>query len=174
MIKDILSLRGEKVLHFETGEILALLNWPIIDPDTGIIEAFWVKPLTLTARNAILLTSNILAFKKNVYIKSDKMICDPTEVLRIAAILDEGREFLYASVQNEKQKDYGRVYNLSFSTETYVIRQIYSKKSFLGIFPYAQRIFPYERILKVLPRVIIIDDNNTKKEEVVEAPVELA
>lgn len=174
MIKDILSIKGEQVIHFETGECLALLNWPIIDPDAGIIRAFWVKPLTLDLSNGIILTSDILAFKKKLYIRSDKVICNPAEVIRIASILDDRRTFLFATVQNEKGKKYGWVYNLSFSTETYVLRQIYSQRTIMGLFNFNRRIFPYERVLNVLPETVIIEDDNTKKDKVVEAPVELA
>lgn len=174
MIKSFKSIQGEKVRHFHTGESLALLSWPIIDPDTGVIEAFWVKPLTLAMRNGIILTSNILAFKKNVYIRSDEVIVNPAEVIRIASILDDGRQFLNAHVQSEKGRQYGRIYDLCFSTETYVLRQIYCKKFFLGALSYDRRSFPYERILKVLPKKVIIDDDTTKKEKVVEAPAELA
>lgn len=167
MIRDILSLRGAKILHFDTGECLALLNWPIIDPDTGVIEAFWVKPLTIVQSDAILLTSDILQFKKNLYVKSDKVFCNPVEVIRIAAILDQKREFLFAPVQSEKGRRHGRVYNLSFSTETYVLRQLYTGRKLFGLIPFMTKIFPYERVLKVLPSYIVIEDNSTKTEEVV-------
>ena len=174
MIKDILSIKGEKVVHFDTGDTLAFLNFPIFNPDTGVIEAFWVKPLTVAMKDGIILTADILAFKKKVYIKSDKVICNPAEVLRIASILDEARPFLYAVAQNEKGKRYGRVYNLSFSTETYVLRILYTQKTLLGLFAYDQRVFPYERVLRVLPKIVIIDDEGAKKEKVVEAPAEPA
>lgn len=174
MIKDVLSIRGEKVVHFETGECLALLNLPIVHPDTGVVEAFWVKPLELPLKNAIILASDIIDFKKSIYIRSEDVIHDPAEIIKIATLLDEKRDFLYAMVQNEKGKRYGRIYNLSFSTETYVLRQIYTKRIAVGLFSFDFRVFPYERVLKVLPQVVIIDDEVTKKEKVIEAPVELA
>lgn len=164
MIRDILSLRGSKILQFDTGECLAFLNWPIINPDTGIIEAFWVKPLAIAEKDAIVLTSDILEFKKNLYVHSEKVLCSPADVIRITAILDEKREILYAGVQNEKGKRYGKVYNLSFSTETYVTKQLYVRKKFLSLISFGSTIFPYERILKVLPGYIIINDDATKKE----------
>lgn len=166
MIKDVLSIRGSKIMHVETGECLALLNYPILNPDTGVIQAFWVKPITLPLKDAILLTSDILAFKKNLYIKSDKVLSDPAEIIRVASLLEDGRGFLNSSVQNEKGKKYGTVYNFTFSTETYVLRQFYTKKSILGLISFDFRVFPQERILKVLPEAVIIEDETTKKEKV--------
>lgn len=174
MIKNIRSIKGEKIIHFETGEALGILNLPIIDPDTGVIEAFWIKPLTLPLKNAIILTSDILAFKKNIYVESEKSITIPEQILKISSILDDGRQFLFSPLKNEKGKSYGSIYNLSFSTETYVIRQLFSKRSLLRLISLGEWIFPYERVIKVLPKVVIIDDDTTKKEKVLSGPAELA
>lgn len=173
MIRDILSLRGSKILQFDTGECLAFLNWPIINPDTGIIEAFWVKPIH-GENDAVLLTTDILQFKKNLYIKSEKVFCNPAEVIRIAAILDEKREILYAPVQNERGEGYGQVFNISFSTETYVLRQLFTRKRLLGLLPFQPSIFPYERVLQVLADKVIIYDDTTKKQEVISGSTEPA
>lgn len=153
---------------------MGLLNFPIIDPDTGVIEAFWVKPLTLALRDAILMTTDILAFKKNIYIKSDKVLAEPADVVRIATILDDGRQFLNKAVRNEKGKKYGSVYNLTFSTETYVMRQLYVRRSILGLFSWGHTIFPYERVLKVLLEAVVIEDSTSKKEKVPDGSVEPA
>jgi len=164
MIRDILSIRGAKVLHQKTGELLATLNWPIVDPDTGVIEAFWVKSMVEGSKNAIILTSTILGFKKNIYITSEKMIMDPSENVRITDILQEGRRIIEAEVKNESSKKYGKAYNFSFSTDTFVMRQLFVQRSVLGMFQFGHRIFPYERILRVLPHLILVEDDSTEKE----------
>ena len=173
MLKDILSIRGSRVLHQKTGDILAYLNWPIINPDTGVIEAFWVKSISTELKDSIILTSGILAFKKNIYIASEKNILDPVEVVRITEILKENRYFINATVKNELGKSHGKVFNLIFSTETFVVRQLYATHSIFGLFKFDQRFFPYDKVIRVLLGTILVDDDSTEKESL-PAPAEPA
>ncbi len=167
MIKEAQSLVGSKVLHFDSGEPLAILNLPIINPDTGIIEAFWVKPFRFGTGNAIIQVGNIVEFKKNIYIKSENVIADPADIIRLSNMLAEERWFINASVRNEDGKQYGKVIDLSFDTKTYMLRQIYVEKAVLGLIPTDRRIFAWDRILKVLPDGIVIDDSTEEKEAVI-------
>jgi sporulation protein YlmC with PRC-barrel domain len=155
---------GVKVLDFDSGGVLAVLNWPIVNPDTGILEAFWVKPLNLALRNAVLQVADIVEFKKNVYIKSEEVMADPADVIRLSEILSEGRPILGALVMNEAGVRYGKVVDLSFSTETYMLKQIVVEKTFLGIFQASSRIFGWGQILQITEKGIIVDDSNEAKE----------
>jgi len=174
MMKDIKTIVGTKIVHEETGDTLGFLNLPIINPDTGVIEAFWVKPASITIGASILQTSDILSFKKNIYIRSRDRITDPSDVIRITEILDDGRRFMGSSVKSEKGNVYGHVYNVTFSTETYVIRQIYAKRSVLGLLNYKRRIFAYDSVIKVLPGEIIINDDSSVKKGVIDTSAQMA
>ena len=136
----------------------------IVDPDTGMVEAFWVKPATIPFRNAILRTSDIVELKKNLYIKSDRVLAQAEDVIRISEILEDGRTFLGNAVQNEAGESYGTCVNLAFDTKTYALKQIHSRRSILGLITLDERIFSYDNILKVLPEMILVEDVATKKE----------
>lgn len=174
MIKDYRSILATKVMEFESGKLLALISGIIINPDTGMVEAFWVKPATLPIGNAILKVSDILEFKKNIYIKSDQILAEANDIIRINEILEEGRFFLGNNVQNEAGKSYGRCKNLTFDTKMYALKQIHTKKSILGLIILDQRIFSYENIVEVLPDKIIINDDSSKKESVMATTPETA
>ncbi|MFH0837757.1 MAG: hypothetical protein V1880_00635 [Patescibacteria group bacterium] len=164
MIRDYKSIVGAKVLEFDSGDFLAMVSGIIVDPDSGMVEAFWVKPATLPYRNAILKISDILEFKKNLYIKSDKVLAQAEDLIRISEILEDGRTFLGNSVRNEAGDSYGKCVNLAFDTKTYALRQIYSRKSALGLITLDERIFSYNSIIRVLPEMILVNDDVTKKE----------
>lgn len=164
MIRDFKSMVGAKVLEFDSGNLLGTVSGIIVDPDSGIVEAFWVKPATLTVRNVILRTSDIVELKKNVYIKSDKVFALVEDVIRISEILNDGRVFLGSAVQNETGYSYGRCINLAFDSKTFVIKQIYSRRSILGLVTLDERIFSYNNIIRVLPEMILVNDDATKKE----------
>ena len=164
MIKDFKSIMGAKVLEFDSGSLLAVVSGIIVNPDFGMVEAYWVKPFTLPFRNAILRSGDILEFKKNLYIKSDKTLAQSEDVIRIKEILEDGRKFIGNSVRNEAGKSYGTCVNLTFETETYALKQVYSRKSFLGLITLDERIFSYNDIVRVLPEAILVNDDATKKE----------
>jgi len=157
-------LIGSKVLDFDTGEPLAILNFPIVNPDAGVIEAFWVKPLNIGMANAVVQVGNIVKFKKNIYIKSENVIADPSDIIRLSEMLSEKRRFINAPVRNEAGDGYGKVVDLSFDTETYMVKQIYVEKTVLGLIPTDRRIFGWDRIIEVLEDGIIIDDSSEEKE----------
>lgn len=166
MIREAKSLVGAKVLEFDSGDLLALLDLPIVNPDTGVLEAFWVRPMNLPVSHAVVQVADILEFKKNIYIRSENVMADPADVIRLNEILSEGRDFLNARVMNESGKYYGKLVDLSFDTETYMLKQIDVRKTFL-FFAYDRRIFAWGRILRVLPEKIIIDDRTEQKEAII-------
>ncbi|MBU0706201.1 hypothetical protein KJ657_04420 [Patescibacteria group bacterium] len=174
MIRDYKSIVGAKVLEFDSGDLLAMVSGIIVDPDTGMVEAFWVKPATLPVGNAILRISDILEFKKNLYIKSDKLLAQAEDVIRISEILEDGRAFLGNAVQNEAGHSYGTCVNLAFDTKTFALKQIYSRRSILGLITLDERIFSYNNIIKILPEMILVNDDATKKEVIMATMPEAA
>ncbi len=77
MIKFFSEIVGTPILDHSTGGLLGLIKDMIIDPDTGKIEAFWVKPATVPIVDGVIQVKSILEWKKNVYIKSDRDIAEP-------------------------------------------------------------------------------------------------
>jgi len=174
MIRDYKSILGAKVLEFDSGDLLATISGIIVDPDTGMVDAFWVKPTTLSVRSAILRASDIVELKKNFYIKSDKVLAQAEDVIRISEILEDGRTFLGNVVQNEAGHSYGTCVNLAFDTQTFALKQIYSRRSILGVITLDERIFSYSNIIRVLPEMILVDDDATKKETLMATTPEAA
>ena len=174
MIKDYRSLIGASVLEFDSGEPLATVSGIIVNPDSGMVEAFWVKSRSLNLKSAILKASDIVEFKKNLYVKSDKVFAQAEDVIRINEILEDGRSFLGSTIQNEAGDSYGNCVNLDFDTKTFALKQIHSKKAFLGFFVLDQRIFTYNNIIKVLPGLILINDDSSKKESLIVSTPEAA
>jgi sporulation protein YlmC with PRC-barrel domain len=168
MIKHYSSIIGTPVLNFDDGSLLAVIEDIIVDPETGKIEAFWVKPLTLAISDAIIQSQDIVEWKKNVYVKNESFISDPAEIIKISEILAKKVYLIGNKVKNQKGKNYGKVYDLDFSCDTFYVRQIYARRSVFGIFKYESRIFSFDSIIEITDKAIIIDDETTKKREVIE------
>ncbi|MBU1017980.1 hypothetical protein KKA33_03040 [Patescibacteria group bacterium] len=170
MIRTHSQIIGNPVLREEDGEPVALLQDMIIHPDTGKIEGFWVKPLMLPVNNAVIPSESILEWKKNVYIKDEREIAEPEDIIKITEILSRDILFTGNQVKNEAGVTIGRVFDLDFDTEKLYLRNLYTEKSFL-VFKYNQRIFNYDTIIQVTPDYIVVQELEEKKERVKEAGI---
>lgn len=164
MNKYFSEIIGTPVLGHADGNPLALISDIIIHPDTGKIEAFWVKPLTLPISNAVIKSDSILEWKKNVYIKDDREIAEVSDIIRISEIITRNTFFVGNNVQNESGEPLGYVYDLDFDTTKLYLNNIYTNKSFLFFFKYEQRVFSFDSILKVIPEYILVKDVQEKKD----------
>ncbi len=153
------NIIGKKILLESSGQLIALLNLPIINPDTGVIEAFWVKSGLPGLQNAILQVSDIRAFKKSLYISTESKLADPAQVIRIAKILEQNKPYFGQNVLGTSKKDYGVIWNISFSNETYLIKQLFTKK-LLGL---KKHIFTYKQITEVKAEYILVNDDSSQK-----------
>jgi len=158
MIRSYIQIIGAPVVSSEDGELLAVIRDVIIHPDTGRIEGFWVKSLTLPIRNAVILSDSILEWKKNVYIKDDREIAEAEDIIKISELFSRNTFFIGNSVISESGLRLGKVYDLDFDTNKMYLRNIYSEKSVLGFFKYSPRVFSYDSIIQVLPEYILEKD----------------
>lgn len=164
MNKYFSEIIGTPVLGQSDGQPLALISDIIIHPDTGKIEAFWVKPLTIPIANAVIKSDSILEWKKNVYIKDDREITEVDDIIRISEIIARNTFFVGNQVQNESNEYIGYAYDLAFDTDKLYLNNIYTQKSFLFFFKYNQRAFSFDSILKVIPEYILVKDVQEKKD----------
>ena len=165
MIQTYSQIVGTFVIREEDGQILALIQDIIINPDTGKIEAFWVKPAALPFSNAIIKSESIIKWGKKIHVQSENDIAEAEDVIKISEILSQNIYFIGNIAQNEAGEVLGKIYDLDFDTKKMYLRQIYSEKRFL-IFSYNQRIFSYDAILKVTPDHILVKDIAEKKVKV--------
>lgn len=167
MIKEYKNIIGIPVINFEEGAPLAFIKDVIIDSDTGKIEAFWVKPLTVPMLNAVIQSHDIVEWKKNIYIKNDSVIADPADIIKISDIIMKETYIIDNRVQNQAGRYYGKVNNITFDTENFYLKQIHTQKSLLGIINYERYIFSFDNIIEVTPYAIIIKDDSTQKEKII-------
>ena len=164
MVREYLGIIGTHIVREEDGEVLALLKDIIINPDTGKIEAFWVKPMNHPFSDAILLTDDIIEWKKHIYVKDEKAISSPGDIIRIEEILSRNSLFIGNRVRTKKGENIGFVYDLEFDDRKFYLKKLYTQKIFL-IFRYDLRLFFYESIIEVLPEAIVVKDTVKKAEE---------
>lgn len=174
MVRTYKSILGAKVLEFDSGNLLGFVTGILIDPDTGMVEAFWVKALNLPLGKVILRSVDILELKKHLYVTSEKVLAQAEDVIRISEILRDGRVFLGNVVQSEAGRTYGYCDDISFDCVTFVLKKIHARRTFFGLFTLEERTFSYDRILRVLPEMILVDDDTSGREPLMATTPEAA
>jgi sporulation protein YlmC with PRC-barrel domain len=165
MIRQYSKILGTPVLSHDEGDPLATVEDVVIHPDTGKIEALWVRPLTLPFRHGILTGESIISWKKNIYVKDEQSIAEPEEVVRIADILARKTYFIGNRVKGESGRRYGKVFDFDFDDRKMYLRYLFVHQSLL-VFDYGHRFFHYDSIVQALPEAIIVkeDEGKTAKE----------
>ncbi|MBI5412251.1 PRC-barrel domain-containing protein [Candidatus Peregrinibacteria bacterium] len=162
MIIHYLDSIGIPLLHFETGELLGMIQDFIIRTETGRIEGFWVKTVAHPFKNLIIQTHDIVGWKKNIYLKDPARISEPYEIIRIAQILEKGIEVIGNRVITEEKKYLGKVYDFDFNTDDFLLRTICVEKRFLW-FSYQRRIISSDAIIEILSAYIKVKEFCLKK-----------
>jgi len=164
MIRQLSKIIGTHVLSHAHGEVLAIVEDVIIHPDTGKVEGFWVKPLTLPFRHAVLPWEGVVAWKRHLYIRDEQAMAEPDEIIRISEILARKTYYMGNRVRTESGKSLGKVFDLDFDESKMLLRYLFVRKSFL-LFSMAAQFVHYDSIVQVLPdRIIVRDEERTVKE----------
>jgi len=161
MIRQYSKIIGTHVLSHAEGDRLATVEDLIIHPDTGKVEGFWVKPMTLPLSHAVLPWEGVVAWKRNLYVKNDQSFAEPEEVIRIADILLKKTYFVGNKVKTESGMPLGKVFDLDFDDRKMFLRYLFVRKS-LSLFRPTIRFIPYDSIIQVLPEVIVVKDEEEK------------
>ena len=160
------EIRGWPLLSHADGAVLGIVMDLIINPDTGRIEAFWVKPYEVPLKEAIVASEDVLGFRKGLSVRNEKVILEPGDILRVAEILNRGIFFYGNRAIGESGNPVGKVYDISFDPKQLMLRQIYTSKGFFPFY-YDRRIYPYGAIVEAMPDRIIVKDLEAPKEEVI-------
>lgn len=162
MEKSFRASVGQLIVSHDDAEPLALLRDVILNPDTGKIGGWWVKPITLPLSLGILLPEDILSWKKSIYITSENVIADPSDLVRLEEMLQRNVALLGKKVYSETGRYLGKVLDFSFDPNLSVLRSIYVRRGF-WLWTLSQRVFGMESIIEIQSDRIIVKDLTTEK-----------
>jgi uncharacterized protein YrrD len=143
------------------NQLAGYLGEIIISPDNGKVLGFKVLKSNTKAQT-ILASSDILEIDPTkVVIASLNSLSRPEEVIRIHQVLSSHIHWLGLSVETENKKKLGKLEDISFERNTFTIKNIYVVCSLLKS-NLLHKIIPATKIVKVMPKKIIIEDDHLK------------
>lgn len=155
LLRDkILSL---PIVSLQTGQPLANLAQPIIDPRRLIIMAFYCEGLGLDIKPAVLHTSDIREVSSiGLIVDSSDDIMSPTDLVRLQEVLKFNFSLEDKQVVDEKGRRLGKVINYSIDTDSFYIIKLHVKPGFLQALQTSELLIDRAQIVEITDSQIIV------------------
>lgn len=146
---------GIPVLEEETRELVGTVDHPLIHPDTGKVEGFFVHaPGLLFSGHAFLSSSDIRRWGKRVEVRDADVVGPLHEHVRLEHLTRDPRHFLGQRIITEQGRALGVCRDIQFDTTTFHVQ---------WLFPKRYRLFwglpvPANAIVEVKPEAIIVKE----------------
>lgn len=127
------SIIGTPIIDDQSQQLVGVLADPLIHPDTGKIEGFFVHALLPELPPEVFLQSiDIIAWGTHVHMNRVDRLCPPDELIRLKSLLMDPRPFLGQYVRLEgSERLLGVCSDIQFDTRHFTIEWIFPRKFFV-------------------------------------------
>ena len=126
----------------------------VIDPESGELAGFIVKPHQLFSKNKILSIFDVIDIDKNgLVVKSEENLLNLSEIVKIERIIKKNIKIIGQRAVTESNKHLGRVSDLLIDTESSFVVKYYLH----GILE--DRIISNDKMIKITKKALIFSDD---------------
>lgn len=145
---------GKSVLEDHTHEEAGMIAQIFINPDTAVVEGFFVHvPGMLHAQEAFLSTLDIARWGTQVRVRNVDVLAPLEERVRLFHLFEEGRPVLGQMIVTESGSILGRCRDVQFDTTTFHVEWLFPRKWFRWM-----PAIPTSSIVKVTRDAIVVRD----------------
>lgn len=154
---------GLTVIGEETGDVLGALNGMILNPDTGVVEGFFVRTAEFWAqeKRLFLCRSDILRWGARIAVRGRDALASVDDLVRISEILEGKRQILGQKIVTESGFALGRCADVQFNTASFRLEWLFPRRFFRWGVP-----IPASQILEVRPEAVVVKDPPAAETEV--------
>jgi sporulation protein YlmC with PRC-barrel domain len=132
MLLTIKNMLGAPVMSLQTGQPLAKLGTPIINPHNLKIVAFYVSGSMVDFSPAVLFSEDIREFgEMGAIVDSSDNILSPEGMVRLNEVISYGFVLSGVHVVDEQNHKLGRVENYTLNPDDFMIQQLYLKPTIM-------------------------------------------
>ena len=132
MLLTIKNMLGSAVMSLQTGQPLARLDTPIINPHNLKIVAFYVSGPMVDFTPAVLFSEDIREFGElGAIVDSSDNILSPEGMVRLGEVISYGFVLDGIHVVDEQKHKLGRVENYTLNPDDFMIQQLYLKPTLM-------------------------------------------
>jgi len=168
MLLTIDNMIGANVMSLQTGQPLAKLGAPIIDPHNLKIVAFYVSGPMVDFSPAVVFAEDIREFgEMGAIVDSSDNILNPTDMVRLGEVIGYNFALNGIWVIDEHKRKLGRVENYTLNPDNFLVQQLYLKPTLIKSFSIAHLTVSRDQIVAIDNQKITVK-SPTVKEKVVE------
>lgn len=132
-------VRGIPVVEQHAESLLGFIDGVVIDPDRGIILAFFVaEPRMFFAHRYVLSVVDIVSWGTVVHILDADRLAEAGEIVRLQPILQSTRTLLGQPIVSKRSRQYmGMCRDIQFSTKTFTLEWLFPRRRFRSGIPIA-------------------------------------
>lgn len=152
------NLLDKAVLSLRTGQPVATVTAPIINPNNLKVEGFYCED-RFDNQELILLYQDIRDVLPQGYVVNDHdVLVEPDELIRLKDILELNFQIIGKQVETVAKEKVGKVSDFATETETMFIHKLYVNQSILKSFTGGSLSIDRTQIQEITPRRIIINE----------------
>lgn len=162
MLISIQELLGGEVISLETGNSVALIRQPIIDPKNGKVLAFDVRVGFITHRKIISQVDIVEWQRMALIIHHEDDLTDPEKVVRVNNLLKKKSRVLGKKAKTVSSQRLGRVVDLYVDTTSgMIVKYVIGHSIFFNFLEHG-RILPASSVKKIDKKAVIFKDSVAK------------
>lgn len=145
-------------MSLRTGEVIAKIEAPVINPNNLKIEGFYCSHLS-EKRMAILLTQDIRDIIRQGFVVNDaEVLTEPEELVRLKKILSINFQLEGKPVVTVNKEKIGKISDWAAETTTFYIQKLYVGRNLLKSFSQGQMSIDRNQVVEITNRKIVIQD----------------
>ncbi|MDR1969793.1 MAG: hypothetical protein LBQ11_00385 [Candidatus Nomurabacteria bacterium] len=150
MLLTIKNMLGASVMSLQTGQPLARLDTPIINPHNLKIVAFYVSGPMVDFSPAVLFSEDIREFgEMGAIVDSSDNILSPESMVRLGEVISYGFMLNGIHVVDERHNKLGRVENYTLNPNDFMIQQLYLKPTLVKSLSVAHLTISRDQIVSI-------------------------
>lgn len=160
MLKPISEVVGAKLVDLENSQTIGRITDWIIDPQQKKISALVVKLPGIFRGVSIITTIDVIEYGPGIVVVRDQnAVVSPNEVIGLKKLIKSRQRIIGSRVETKSGKLLGNVEDLIFETVDSILQKLYVKPGILGMVKQPDRIISADKIIKIEPKRIVVQDN---------------
>jgi len=145
------------VMSLQTGQALAKVSTPLINPDNLKIEAYFIEGASLDHHPSLVRIADFREVSAlGIIIDSSDEIIKPDDVISIDKLIKIKFQLIGISVVEDTGRKIGKVFDYTIDVDTFYIAQIYTNSKKLSSINQTTVILHRDQIIEVSDKQIIV------------------
>lgn len=158
------QLKNLPVMSIQTGQAIAHIEQPIINMANLEVMALNCNLGRSKPKEGVILLRDVRQFSGDcIIVDSFDDIEDPSEIVRLKAVVKAGFNPIGKNVVNESGDKLGKVEDYTINLKTFMIQKLYVHQSLVKSLLYNSLVIDRTQVIDITPKSITVKDARVKK-----------